>query len=262
MAVKLTKGVLALSVAFAMTSLNSASSESFDHQTRFTVKFSGVTVGKAVFNIQFDDDSYSLKGSGKTSGLVEWVSPSTGTVESAGSMIENQLKPLSHKVSVLEKKKKPESIALAFAEEKVVDVKIQSKKKRKVRAAPKYVPIEAQHLIAVLDPASTLILPLNGTDARDGRKVCNQRFPVFDGETRYDIKLSYKSTKPVETSGYNGHAYVCQMRYIPVAGHKKITAMSRKWRTTKTWKYGLHPCRVSASLLQSKSLSEPATDDL
>ena len=110
---------------------------------------------------------------------------------------------------------------LAFADEKVVDVQIVSAKKRKIRAAPKYVPVEQIHMAAVLDPASTLIIPMSGDDAHDGTKVCGQRFPVFDGETRYDIQLRYVSVKPMKTSGYDGYAYVCQMRYIPVAGHKK-----------------------------------------
>ena len=75
-------------------------------------------------------------------------------------------------------------------------------------------------MAAVLDPASTMIVPMDGKDARDGKKVCDQRFPVFDGETRYDIRLRYKSVKPVKTKGYDGFAYVCQLRYVPVAGHK------------------------------------------
>ena len=215
------KGLAALSFAICLFVSSVALAGEYQHLSRFSVKFAGIEIGRATFDIRFDDKSYSLKGSGKTTGLVEWVSPSIGSFESAGAMIDNQLKPKIHSVSVIERKKKPESVRLAFAAEKVVDVKIQSNKKPKVRKAPKYVPVEAKHLAAVLDPASTLIVPMTGTNARDGNRVCNQRFPVFDGETRYDIQLRYKTTKPVKTKGYKGHAYVCQMRYIPVAGHKK-----------------------------------------
>ncbi|MGI9353071.1 MAG: DUF3108 domain-containing protein [Rhizobiaceae bacterium] len=215
------KRLLVLTLALSLPAANTAFGEEIQHQSRFSVKFAGIEIGRATFDIQFDDKTYSLKGSGKTTGLVEWVSPSTGTFESTGAVFDNQLKPEIHSVSVIERKKKPESVQLAFASEKVVDVKIRSNKKRKVRKAPKYVPVEAKHLAAVLDPASTLIVPMNGSDARKGNKVCDRRFPVFDGETRYDIQLRYKSTRPVKTTGYKGHAYVCQMRYIPVAGHKK-----------------------------------------
>ena len=199
----------------------SAQAEVIDHETRFSVRFGGVEVAKASFDIHYDEKEYKLTGKGKTTGIVEWFAPGKGNFESTGSVIENQLKPVKHSVYVKEKSKTPETLNMAFAEDKVANVEFKSNKPRKVRVAPKYVPVEAQHLAAVIDPASTLIIPLTGVEARDGRVVCGRRFPVFDGESRYDIQLSYKATKPINTAGYNGHAYVCRMRYIPVAGHKK-----------------------------------------
>lgn len=207
--------------SIAATSTLPALAETIKHQTQFSVRFGGLEIGVANFDIQFDEKSYQLIGSGKTTGLVQWFAPSTGRFVSAGEMIENQLRPAEHKVSVKESKKREESVRLAFANESITDVQIKSSKPRKKREAPNYVPVQAQHMAKVLDPVSTLIVPMSGADARSGSKVCNQRFPVFDGETRYDIQLSYKSTKPVKTNGYNGNAYVCKMRYIPVAGHKK-----------------------------------------
>lgn len=228
--------------AFICSGLASvALAESYKHETHFSVRFGGVEVGRAQFAIKFDDKSYELKGTGKTTGLVEWFAPSTGSVESAGAVANNRLKPVTHQVSVKESKKKTESVLLAFANEKVVDVKIKSNKKPKVRKAPKYVPVEASHMAAVLDPASTLIIPMSGADATDGSKVCNQRFPVFDGETRYDIQLRYKSVKPLKTKGYNGHVYVCQMRYIPVAGHKKNHKQVKQMAANKRMEIWLAP---------------------
>ncbi len=215
--------------------------EMLRHQTNFSVKYGGLEIGKARFNISFDNKSYVLKGSGKTTGLVEWLAPSAGAVESAGAVIENQLKPRVHSVSVVERKKKKESVLLAFADERVVDVAIKSNKKRKVRKAPRYVPVKANHLAAVLDPASTLIIPVSASDARDGNKVCNQRFPVFDGETRYDISLRYKTVRPIKTKGYVGNTYVCQMRYIPVAGHKKNHKQVKEMAANKRMEIWLAP---------------------
>ncbi|MEM9332541.1 MAG: DUF3108 domain-containing protein [Pseudomonadota bacterium] len=239
---KITKiGAVIAALGLGALCAGTSNAEEYNHRTSFTVKFTGLEIGKATFDIKFDDKSYSLKGTGKTSGLVEWVAPSTGQFESAGAMIENQLKPEIHSVSVRERKKNPESVKLAFAGEKVVDVEIQSNKKRKVRKAPKYIPIEANHLAAVMDPASTLIVPLSGEDAQDGNKVCNQRFPIFDGETRYDIRLRYKSTRPIKTKGYKGHAYVCQLRYIPVAGHKKNQRNVEEMAANKNMEIWLAP---------------------
>ena len=210
--------LLGAAMVFASPALSKA--ETRNHETRFSVKFAGIEIGQATFKIKFDDESYSLKGTGKTAGLAEWFSTSTGEVSSSGDLIENTLKPKEHYAAVTEKKKKTESVKMSFSEDKVSEVSYQTNKPRKEKKAPRYVPVEAKHLARVLDPASSLIIPMSGEDARDGRKVCNQNFPIYDGETRYNIRLSFKHTKPIRTDGYNGHAYVCQMRYVPVAGHK------------------------------------------
>ena len=223
-----------------MSATNVAIAEPKNHETRFSVKFNGIEVGIAKFNIQFDDNSYSLTGSGKTTGFVEWLAPSKGKFKSAGAMIEDQLRPKTHQVSIKESKKKEESVKLSFTNHRVTDVKIKANKKRK-RVAPKYVPLKAKHMAAVIDPVSTLIVPMSGQAAKDGKQVCNQHLPVFDGETRYNIKLSYKSTKKISTQGYNGHAYVCRMRYIPVAGHRKNHRNVKEMAKNKNMEIWLAP---------------------
>lgn len=230
-----TAGVL---VVAATTNLTFA--ETKNHETRFSVKFGGIEVGVAKFKIKFDDNSYSLTGTGNTTGLVEWLAPSKGKFKSAGAMIEDQLSPKTHLVSVKERKKKEESVKLSFANDRVTDIKIKANKKRK-RVAPRYVPLEAKHMASVIDPVSTLIVPMSGQAAKSGKQVCAQNFPVFDGETRYNIKLRYKSTKKITTKGYDGHAYVCQMRYIPVAGHKKDHRNIKEMAKNKNMEIWLAP---------------------
>ena len=223
-----------------LAATNFAFAETRNHETHFSVKFGGVEVGIAEFKIRFDETSYFLTGSGKTTGIVEWLAPSTGNFKSAGAMIKDQLRPKIHKASVRERKKKEESVQLSFANGRVTDIKIKANKNRK-RVAPKYIPLLEKHKTAVIDPVSSLIIPMSGAAAKDGRQVCNQRFPVFDGETRYDIKLRYKSTKKINTQGYNGNAYVCQMRYIPVAGHKKDHRNVKEMAKNKNMEIWLAP---------------------
>ncbi|MEL7429212.1 MAG: DUF3108 domain-containing protein [Pseudomonadota bacterium] len=231
---------LALAAMVCASATPVAFAQTINHETRFSVRFGGVEIGRAIFDISFDEKTYELNGSGNTTGLVEWLAPATGSFTSRGLLDANRPLPQIHKVSLKESKKAEESVQLSFSGNAVSDVKIVSAKKR-VRAAPKYVPVEASHMAAVMDPVSALIVPVSDTDAGNGVKVCNQRFPVFDGETRYDIQLSYKTTSPVKTAGYNGYAYVCQMRYIPVAGHKKDHRSVREMAANKNMDIWLAP---------------------
>ncbi len=232
-------GILAGTIAFCTAS--PAWAETVRHETHFTVSFAGLEIGKARFKIQFDDSSYSLEGTGRTTGLAEWFAPGTGEVSSSGVLIRTAIQPENHRVSVTERKEPAESVTLSFVGNAVKDVEVVSAKPRTEKKAPKYVPVEASHLASVIDPASSMIIPMEGRDARSGRRVCNQRFPIYDGETRYDIVLRFKSTKPVKTTGYEGYAYVCQMRYVPVAGHKKNHRSVREMAENKGMEIWLAP---------------------
>ena len=47
--------------------------------------------------------------------------------------------------------------------------------------------------------------------------------PIFDGKERFDLVLSYKGQMRVaeqQPSGQPSLAYVCKVRYVPIAGHK------------------------------------------
>jgi len=114
----LSKSLLVLSFLAMMTAsalTGSASAESRNHETHFDVTFGGLEIGKAVFQISFDEKSYSLTGSGKTSGLAEWFSSASGKVESSGELIEDALKPRNHFVSVTEERK-TETLEMSFSD--------------------------------------------------------------------------------------------------------------------------------------------------
>ncbi|MEO0327028.1 MAG: DUF3108 domain-containing protein [Pseudomonadota bacterium] len=232
-----------LSIAIAAFSFlaSAVHAEEKQHETHYSVTFGGLEIGKAKFNIASNGKTYSVNGKGGTSGLASWFAPTTGNVASIGAVSNNALKPQTHSVSVLERKKKPESVKLGFTNERVTDVEIVSAKKRKVRKAPAYIPVEDKHLVSVLDPASPMIIPVNADGTLNGSTVCNNKFPIFDGETRYDIELKYKSTRKIKTSGYKGYAYVCQLRYIPVAGHKKSHRNVKEMAKNKNMELWLAP---------------------
>ena len=81
------------------------------------------------------------------------------------------------------------------------------------------VPITAAHLQNVVDPLSAIVLL---SQARLNRgEACNKRLPIFDGKIRYDLVLSPKGTRNVGSAGnLRGTAYVCSVRFVPIAGHK------------------------------------------
>jgi hypothetical protein len=108
-----------------------------------------------------------------------------------------------------------ETVELRFQQKMVQDISINPP----AYPGSRRVPITAAHLQNVVDPLSALVLL---SQARVGREdACNKRLPIFDGRIRYDLVFSPKGTRTINAAGrLRGTAYVCSVRYVPVAGHK------------------------------------------
>ena len=189
------------------------------HETDFRVTFGSVTVGKVTFGVAMSGDSYTFTGDGRTKGLADWFAPGKAVIRSEGEVSGSHHKAASHYLSVTENKETA-VLKMAFTGGKVADVYLKPDKRKKKKAS-KYILIQPEDLVDVIDPASTMVVPVPYEKAKDPAAVCDHRFRVYDGDTRFDIKLSYKRNKAIKTKGYDGYAYVCKLKYIPVAGHKK-----------------------------------------
>ena len=189
------------------------------HETDFRVKFGGVTVGKVTFGVAMKGDHYTFTGDGRTEGLADWFAPGKAVIKSEGRVAGSDHDAASHFLSVTENKKTA-VLKMAFKGGRVSDVYLKPDKRKK-KKAPKYVLIKPEDLVNVMDPASTMVVPVPYEKATDPKAVCDHRFRVYDGDTRFDIQLSYKRNRAISTEGYDGYAYVCKLKYIPVAGHKK-----------------------------------------
>lgn len=189
------------------------------HETVLDVRFGPLSVGEAKFEISFNETSYELGASGKTVGIVDMVASGSGLAKSAGR-IEDYRVIVDEASAEFREESDISTLTMNFDEGAVTEV-VAEPDERKSKDGPKWVQIAEEQLRAVLDPASTIVIPVAWEEANNPRAVCNQHIPVYDGDTRFDIKLNYKSTKPVRTTGYKGWAYVCQLRYVPVSGHKK-----------------------------------------
>lgn len=196
-----------------------ANAEMTTHRTVFDVRYGPVAVGEARFSIRFNEAAYELDASGKTVGIVDMVASGSGSAKSSGR-IEDYRVIVEKASAEFVEESDVSTLEMEFDDGAVTNV-IVNPDERKKKDGPKWVQIAEDQLRSVLDPASTIVVPVAWEKANDPRAVCDQRFPVYDGDTRFDIELAYKSTKPVRTDGYKGWAYVCQLRYIPVAGHEK-----------------------------------------
>jgi hypothetical protein len=206
--------------------------------TKLNVNYSGIRVGKITFTIEIDGEDYLLKAKGKTDGVARLFSKGKGSFRSAGRFDGNSVISASHSVEVTEKGKTAK-LEMLFDEGNLKNMSSVPKKKKKSK---KYIPVLEEHLQSVIDPASSIVVPTS-ENASSGRDVCGRTLKVYDGETRFDVVLSYKSTRPISAKGYKGLAYVCKFKYVPVSGHKKGHKSVEIMRKNENMEIWLAPIR-------------------
>ena len=216
----------ALLVAIALMLLASAAAAA---ETRLSIKYrisvAGFPVGKAYLDYQRDGSGYTVKGSGRTTGIVRLISDGRGKVSARGKLGGNGPVPAIFSYDVVDDDGR-ETLNMAFAGNRVGKIELdppENPKKLKRR-----VPLKGSHKVGVLDPLSALFIPA------DASKVCNRTLPIFDGEQRFDLVLTRKRTDRFSggRKNFKGKVVVCAVSYRPIAGHrpdkKEVKEMQRK----------------------------------
>lgn len=181
----------------------------------YSINFNGMSVGEFSIRANLADREYNLTADAKISVLAGLIFEWTGKTVSSGRVVNNNPSPNSYSFGY-EVGDKHEKIDLRFSESGVREVAINPP----ARLPASRIPVTRAHLQNVVDPLSAVLM-LTANRDKGPTDVCNHRLPIFDGKQRYDLVLSYKRTKRVSTDeGYKGPAYVCKVKFVPIAGHK------------------------------------------
>jgi hypothetical protein len=205
------RSVLAAAAVIATVSGPATAAGPVETKATYDVSFAGFGIAKGSLAVRVDRGSYAAKLHISTSGLARIVSSEESFATAKGRFGRNVA---------------PVSYELMSRGDKVTQVNmgLGGGKVRKLTAIPELserddrVPVTNTHKRGVIDPLSAALIPVAGVP---GAKVCDRTLPIFDGWTRYDIRLEYKGAKPVKVEGFEGEAVICGARWVPVAGHRE-----------------------------------------
>jgi hypothetical protein len=182
----------------------------------YSINFNGMGVGEFTMNASIAGERYTLNADARISVLAGLIYDWHGITSSNGRVINRGPLPATYSFGY-ETSDKGERINIKFSDNVVREVAINPPQ----RPSGARIPVTRQHLQNVVDPLTAVLILANAGGDKTGADVCDRRLPVFDGKSRYDIQLSYKRTKQVKSGeGYKGPAYVCKVKYFPIAGHK------------------------------------------
>jgi hypothetical protein len=205
--------LLAGLAAFLAGGIVAPRAEAFPAVVRATydVNFNGLNVGTFEFQANTEGKSYSLTGSAQlTILLFTWI----GETRTFGLLSSSRMPRPAAFSFEFQAGGKTGSTRMDFAGGNVTEVRHAPPTPPK----PDIVPLREQHLKAVLDPLSALLV----LSSYANPDPCDRRLPIFDGRERFDLVLSYKGQTKVseqQPSGQPAIAHVCRVRYRPIAGH-------------------------------------------
>ncbi len=192
--------------------------ENWPTQVRATYKvtFNGFEIGDFHFESNITSDGYTADGHAELSALMgafKWE----GTTRSAGKVVNDRPKPAGY-IFDYKSNSKLGSVKMSFNEAAAVS-NVSILPPRKPNKEKRLVPVQAHHLKEVLDPLSAVLALTHGSTVNP----CGRKLSIFDGKQRFDLVLSFRGQQRITEavpSGQPGIAFVCRVRYVPIAGHK------------------------------------------
>ena len=188
---------------------------------RYSISLAGIPIARAEMAVTAAAARYASRLTWSTSGLAEVFAGSRGDVAASGRLAGRRPIPATYTLASGDGRK-ANRVMLAMAGGAVKAAEAVPP----MRTGPDTVPLEPRHRVDVVDPLSATLMPAKGGPA-DGDDVCRRTLPIFDGWTRYDIRLTPKSSRPAEARGITGPIVVCAARWVPVAGHRADSRVTR-----------------------------------
>lgn len=179
----------------------------------YEISIAGWGIARATLDFTLDKQGrYEADLFMRPKGVATIVTAVRTTVTAKGSATRGRVLPSNYTVSA-EEINRPVSVSMQMSSGNVSALRARPP----LRERPGRVPVTNAHRRGIVDPLSSGLMPAQAADARD---ACDNTLQIFDGWTRYDVKLYYKGRRNVQAEGFSGTASVCGARWVPVAGHR------------------------------------------
>lgn len=185
----------------------------------YRITLAGLTLGTADLGGTFEGDRYTLSMSAQLTGIAGLLSGSgRGAASATGAVVGSRLVPTGFSAT-----------GRSSSAERTVRVAISSGNANRIEIDPPFqetpdmpprVPLREADKLGIIDPLSAVVAVAALRAKPDEAANCNRTVPVFDGTQRFDIVMSFAETKRVQKPGFSGDVLVCDVRYVPVAGHR------------------------------------------
>jgi len=179
----------------------------------YTATLLGLPIGHISWTVELRNNRFTTAAKGAISGLLRLFSDGHGDVSAHGRLAGGE--PVASNFALT-------LIAGKWSDE--VRILFRGNKAQEYVTAlpspgPSQVPISDANRTGVVDPMTALLVSVPGSGATAVPEACERTIPIFDGHTRYNLRLSFKRIDNVRDGGYQGPVVVCSVKFFPVAGY-------------------------------------------
>jgi hypothetical protein len=194
-----------LNLAAAQTKLDAA----------YTATLLGLPIGQILWAVNLRDNRFAAAASGAISGLLRIFSDGHGDVTARGTLLKGRPVTSNFALKVFAGKWSDE-VRILFSDNTVKEYFATAP----AQPGPVQIPITDASLIGAIDPMAALLLYVPGAGETTVPQACEHDIAIFDGHTRYDLRLAFRRFDKVKTDrGYQGPVVVCAVKFFPVAGY-------------------------------------------
>jgi hypothetical protein len=204
-----------LAFAGALLALAPRPADATTLKAEYAISLIGLPLATATVVSSIEGTTYKTEVQARTTGLAGVVASGKGAATATGSLAGSQPLPASF-VLTSRSSKGPMTLHMALVQGNVAQVEIMPP----LEPRPDRIPLVEAHKRGIVDPVSALLLPVHGKGDPIGPASCNRTIPVFDGASRFDIVLSFVESRKADIAGYRGPVIVCNVRYVPLSGHR------------------------------------------
>lgn len=226
----------------AIVLLSAAAAQAETLRIRYNISLLGLSLGAASLTGTVSPDAYRLDVSAKVTGLASALGRSTGAASASGAIVKGRLSPATYATTAANSKE-TRTVRMSFSGGSVSGLDVSPPFEEK----PGRIPLTEDSKRNVLDPLGAVLMTVPAGQPLLGSAACERAIPVFDGNTRFTITLSFKGLKKVSGKGYEGDVAVCAVRYTPIAGHRperKATKFMAENKNIEVWLAPLEGPRV------------------
>jgi Protein of unknown function (DUF3108) len=182
----------------------------------FKISMTGVSIGQLSWVVDLSAGSFTTSANGKASGALSMLVNGEGRVATRGTFDGDRLRPTFFSANLIEDGEAA-GLQMTFENGGVKTLRLDAPPKKDDR-----IPVSEADRRGVTDPLTAMLFAAPpGEQNTLVPAHCDRTLPIFDGQRRYDLILSFKRTDSLKIDpGYTGPVLVCGVMLKPIAGYR------------------------------------------